>query len=294
MDLAGQGDFASPGPDRTELDDHGYILAVLLIGMAIVAVWMAAALPAWRQQAQRQRELDLIFRGEQYARAVALYVMKNNCALPTNFDDLVTQHYLRKKWKDPITNDDFVVIPGAQPGQQGAGGSPVQGGPGRGSTPTPGNAPTTGRPGGSAPSSNLGAPAGRSGGVPATGSPFGPNSNQQQGGGGIAGVMSKSEGSSIIVYNGQQTYNGWQFLYQSQLQKMGQTPQCGPNGGGNGQGGRNTGPGGRNGQPGAPGTTGAPPPGRGRDGGPGPGRGPGRDGTPPGPTIGRIGRGGEK
>ena len=45
-------------------------LVVLLVGMAIVAIWMSAALPAWRQQVQRQREDDLIFRGEQYARAI--------------------------------------------------------------------------------------------------------------------------------------------------------------------------------------------------------------------------------
>ena len=47
-------------------DEGGYILAVLLVAMAIAAIWMAASLPAWRQQAQRQRELELKFRGEQY------------------------------------------------------------------------------------------------------------------------------------------------------------------------------------------------------------------------------------
>ena len=121
MDLAGQGASAGSRPLRSRiLDDRGYLMAVLLIGMAITAVWMSALLPAWRQQVTRQREQDLIFRGEQYARAVALYVMKNRCALPTNVDDLVAQKYLRKKWKDPITNDDFILVPGAQPGQGGA------------------------------------------------------------------------------------------------------------------------------------------------------------------------------
>lgn len=294
MDLAGQGASASPGPDRTRLDDQGYILAVLLIGMAIAAVWMAAALPAWRQQAQRQRELDTIFRGEQYARAIALYVMKNNCALPTNFDDLVAQHYLRKKWKDPITNADFIIIPGAQPGQQGSGGAPAQGGPGRNSAPTPGNAPSTGRPGGSAPSTNLGVPQGRPGGAPTTASPFGPSTNQQQAGQGIAGVTSASQASSIIVYGGAQTYNAWQFNYFTQLQKMGQQPRCGNQGqgapGGNGPGRNGQGgpgqPPGRDGRPGGPGRAGGGP---GRDSGAGPGR---DGGQPPPPgTIGR-GRGG--
>jgi hypothetical protein len=49
-------------------------MVALLVGMSIAAIWMTAALPAWRQQAQRQKEEDLIFRGEQYARAIVLYM----------------------------------------------------------------------------------------------------------------------------------------------------------------------------------------------------------------------------
>ena len=53
--------------------DRGFAMVALLIGMSVAAIWMTAALPAWRQQAQRQKEEDLIFRGEQYARAIVLY-----------------------------------------------------------------------------------------------------------------------------------------------------------------------------------------------------------------------------
>ena len=296
MDLAGQGASASPRPpSRSQLDDEGYILAVLLIGMAIAAVWMSAAIPAWRQQATRQRELELIFRGEQYARSVALYYAKN-CTLPTNVDDLVARKFLRKKWNDPITNDDFILIPGNPQG----GAAPVQGGaPGRagapGGTPQPGR--TGGAPvsiGGGAPVSLGGSPAGgaqgarpggaQTGGVPGT-------SGQTTAGSGIAGVMSKSTAASIIVYNGQQTYQGWQFLYQTQLQKMGNPSQC--NGGqpgapgagrGNqpGQQGRGDGRGG----PAGPGIQGGP----GRPGGPGRG-GPGGDGRGPVTATPGVGRG---
>jgi hypothetical protein len=252
------------------LDDEGYILAVLLIGMAIAAVWMSAAIPAWRQQATRQRELELIFRGEQYGRSIALYYIKN-CTLPTNVDDLVARKFLRKKWNDPITNDDFIIIPG---NPQGAG-APVQGGaPGRAGTPGGTGQPSRagGAPvsiGGGAPVSLGGSPAGgaqgaRPGGTPGGGVPG--TTGQTTSGSGIAGVMSKSTAASIIVYNGQQTYQGWQFLYQAQMQKMGVAPQCG------------------GGQPGAPGAAG-------RGNQPGQGRGDGRGG-PPGPGIqGGPGRG---
>ncbi len=299
MDLAGQGASASSRPGRSNLDDGGYILAVLLIGMAIAAVWMSAAIPAWRQQATRQRELELIFRGEQYARSVALYYVKNNCTLPTNVDDLVAKKYLRKKWNDPITNDDFIIIPGNPQG----GGAPVGGAPGRAGTPGGTGAPVANRPAGGAPIGG-GAPIsigggaqpggaqaprpGTTGGTPAGGVPG--TTGQAPAGSGIAGVMSKSTAASIIVYNGQQTYQGWQFLYQSQLQKMGQQPQCGGNQPGAAGRGNQPGQPGRGDGRGGPGVGAAP----GRPGGPGRG-GPGGDGRGPAPagapTIGR-GRGG--
>jgi len=104
-DAAGEGRAAPP---------DGYIMVVLLVAMAVSAVWMGAALPAWRQQVVREREAELIFRGEQYARAIYLYRQKNGGqVLPPNIDVLVSQKYLRKKYLDPITGKDFFPIGGA-------------------------------------------------------------------------------------------------------------------------------------------------------------------------------------
>jgi type II secretory pathway pseudopilin PulG len=118
MELGDQCTGKPPSPDRTGLDDRGYIMVVLLISMAITAVWMTAALPSWRQQVIREREAELIFRGEAYARAIQLYRQKNNQNLPPNVDILVAQKYLRKKYKDPITGKDFLIVGGVglQPG----------------------------------------------------------------------------------------------------------------------------------------------------------------------------------
>jgi type II secretory pathway pseudopilin PulG len=100
--------WRAPVDRSSTSDDGGFILVALLIGVAISAIWMSAALPSWRQQALREREAELIFRGEQYARAIFLYRQKMNGALPANLDDLVSQHVLRRKWKDPITGDEFL------------------------------------------------------------------------------------------------------------------------------------------------------------------------------------------
>jgi type II secretory pathway pseudopilin PulG len=259
MKISGQGGAAPP--QRRELDDRGYILVVLLIAMAVAAVWIGAALPAWRQQAMREKELELIFRGEQYARAIALYQIKNN-SYPLDIDVLVSQRYLRKKWKDPVTGDDFQLV-GLTGGQ---GGTPNRSG-------VPGGAPGIGSRGGS--------PVGPGGATQIPGAPGRGSAQPSIGGGpligGVTGVRSVSAATSIRVYNGQQQHNLWQFDAAMMMARMGRNQAPAGQGRGDGRGGPGT-------RPGGPGPGGGP--GRGLGpGGAGPGRGPGagRGGPPPPP-----------
>jgi hypothetical protein len=191
MYLAGQGTHRQPPRSVQKLDDGGYIMVVLLIGMAVSAVWMGALLPAWRQQAIRQKEAELIFRGEEYARAIALYWRKNNQTLPPSIDVLVSQRYLRKKYLDPMTNKDFLTVGGLAQGLGGGGSargpSVQQSADGRGIGPGPT--------------------------MPGQ-SPFGAR-------GGISGVRSTSTATSIVVYRGQTSYSQFPFDYAMALQRMG-------------------------------------------------------------------------
>ena len=118
MDLRGQG------------GERGYAMAALLVSLAVMSVLLSVAMPVWRHQAQREKEAELVFRGEQYARAVALWRSKNQQTFPPSIDVLVQGRYLRKKWKDPITGDDFEVIGAANPnpGAPGGRGGPPQSG----------------------------------------------------------------------------------------------------------------------------------------------------------------------
>ncbi len=102
--------------------DRGFIMVAMLISLAVAAIWMTAALPSWRQQAIREKEAELIFRGEQYARAIYLYRTKNNGAQPQSIDQLVQQRYLRKKYVDPITGKDFLPLASLAAPQGGRGG----------------------------------------------------------------------------------------------------------------------------------------------------------------------------
>ena len=70
-----------------------------------------AALAAKEEElAQREKEEELVFRGEQYAHAIGLFQRRTANSYPPNLDVLVQQKLLRKKYKDPITDDDFVPI----------------------------------------------------------------------------------------------------------------------------------------------------------------------------------------
>src|SRR5919202_9895 len=68
--------------------ESGYTLVALLALMTILAIAMLAAAPNIRQQSQRERELEAIFRGEEVAAAIGMYY---TCAkvLPTSMDQLL-------------------------------------------------------------------------------------------------------------------------------------------------------------------------------------------------------------
>jgi type II secretory pathway pseudopilin PulG len=189
---------------RTE---RGYAMAALLVGIAIMGVMLTVAMPAWRTMVKREREEELVFRGQQYARAIGLFQRKYANAYPPSLDVLVEQRFLRRKYTDPMTRDEdgregaFQILyqgalpqrPGSPPGEAGAS-------MGRGA----GAGQSGAAPGG------LGAqPPGPGTGLGRTGvggQPVGPR-------GGVVGVASKSTEKSLRVYIGRTAYNEWQFIW---------------------------------------------------------------------------------
>jgi type II secretory pathway pseudopilin PulG len=200
-------------------------MAALLIAMSITAIMMTVAMPAWKQLVQREKEEELVFRGQQYIHAITLYGRKFANTQPPSIDVLVNQKFLRKKYKDPITNDDFQLVTAtAQAPSNSAG----RGG-GTGAA-TPGGA-SGGAAGGST------SPGPRAATAPTT--PTGSSSTGTIGGGpvgGIVGVTSKSKDKSIRLYNGRSHYNEWVFTYQPQQIPGGGTG-AGVPGGSTGRGG---------------------------------------------------------
>lgn len=76
--------------------EGGYTLVALLALMTVLALFALAAAPSIRQQAQREREIETIFRGEEVAEAIRVYysyqqsrVGRGDAALPTSIDQLL-------------------------------------------------------------------------------------------------------------------------------------------------------------------------------------------------------------
>jgi len=218
--------------------DAGYAMAALLVAMAVMAVMMSIALPVYRQAAQREKEAELVWRGQQYDRALQLFRRKTSAPGPPNLDILIDQKFLRKKYKDPITGGDFelkpvgAIGPGTErPGLPGGGAGASR--PGRvarstfgsqqasssGQTSGPGN--QTHAPG--MQTSGIGDRSGEAGTQPEAGaagesesgepnetpSPFGQRAFGQL----IGGVRSKSKARSIRELNGRTRYDQWEFVY---------------------------------------------------------------------------------
>jgi hypothetical protein len=153
-------------PKRNRRDEQGYVLLTLMLFVALLAIASLAWIQKVDFEIKRDREEELIHRGVQYSRALRHYVKKFG-HYPARIEDLESTnnvHYLRKRYKDPITGKDFKFLrmndiqssfnPGAASGlAPGNPGSPIQGG-------APGalNMSNNVGPGGPGPSSNPGGP----------------------------------------------------------------------------------------------------------------------------------------
>lgn len=250
--------------------DGGYAMAALLVALSVMGIVLGMVMPVWQTWVRREREAELVFRGEQYIQAIGLFSRQTG-GFPTSMNALRDGRYIRRLYKDPITNEDFQPVYLGQIASGAIGAPTLQvGPPGPGAR---GQQPVTGRGAASAPQG------GRAGQAP-----FGTSAGTAQGAGPIIGVVSRSTGESLRQYNGRGRYNEWLFVSTAATQQAGGpagTPQpgVGGRGGRDGGAGRGQQPGrafpGRGFTPGQPGQPGRgrqmPPPARG--GFPQPGRG---------------------
>lgn len=203
----------------------GYILLILMLFLALLAIAATALAPTLAFQVRRDREEELIHRGVQYPRAIRSYVKKFG-RYPTRLEDLESTNnlrFLRKRYKDPITGKDFKLlhlgevkmslapgIPGATPaGMNPAGINPASGLAGAGQAP---QGIAQGQPGASGTATSQ-----KSGGDDSEADSDTPQnagfSGPVFGGGPIVGVASTSKDKTIREFHDLKRYNKWQFIY---------------------------------------------------------------------------------
>ena len=83
---------------------EGYTLIVLMIAIFILSIGLLVAVPVWQTEMQREKEEELIFRGNQYAEAIRRLQMKKPGVFPRTLDELVKEKCIRKLYKDPMTD----------------------------------------------------------------------------------------------------------------------------------------------------------------------------------------------
>lgn len=210
--------------------EAGYTLLMVVFLVAIMSITALAVAPNLLTEGRREKEADMIWRGEQYQRAILLYFRKFG-KYPTKIEDLTKQtngvRFLRQAYTDPMNKDDgswrFIYVgPNGQLigslrpttvlqnalSPQGAAGlslltggaQPMLGAPGAGAgmNPTPGNTATGQQQPGAGAANPL-----ESQPQPLTGAVLGGN---------IIGVGSKVKKPSLKVYMGGDTYEQWEFI----------------------------------------------------------------------------------
>ena len=103
-------------------DQSGYTLVALIALMSLLALFALAAAPNIQQQAQREREKEAIFRGEQVADAIRSYYTYRGAqgpnSLPTDVDQLLEGIQIPGRTKKlQILRTEAAVDPLSQDGE---------------------------------------------------------------------------------------------------------------------------------------------------------------------------------
>jgi len=97
----------------------GFAYIALLVTIIIIGISLGAAGKYWGNVMLREKEEELLYRGDQYRLAIERYVsaVPGKQDYPQSIDDLLTDgrtatgmRHLRQKYKDPISGEDFVEI----------------------------------------------------------------------------------------------------------------------------------------------------------------------------------------
>ena len=232
---------------RGRKSEQGYVLLAVMLLVTLLLIALAIEAPRVAQQIKREKEEELIHRGQEYSRAIKKFYIASGGHYPSSLEQLENtnnKRFLRKRYTDPITGkDDWRIIHvGEAHLDLTPNGQPIAGDLGNSS----GNNSNNGNPGSN--SSNGGLGNSNAGGSGLSGAGLGsgntnssgtnpPAGNSQPGqlnsqppgsfgsgqtiGGQIIGVASSSKSEGIKELKGHRQYNEWEFIYDPRLDRPG-------------------------------------------------------------------------
>ena len=226
----------SAGQGQSASSDAGYVLLLVMMVATLLLISLTAAAPSIYVEGQREKEKELIFRGEQYARAIMLFHQQFK-RYPISVKELLhtnNMSFLRHAYRDPMSRSGqwrFIHATGTgiildskilgPPGKQNK--SPLGSNTNSGNTASQSTSQQTNSenaPGGSQQSGFSGGGFSLPGLNQNSGPTFGNNqqnsssifgSNKIQGAF-IVGVASTSHRRSIAVFDNRSEYDEWEFI----------------------------------------------------------------------------------
>jgi type II secretory pathway pseudopilin PulG len=233
-------------------NEEGYVLITLILMVSLLIIAAAAIVPTISFEIRRDREAELIHRGVQYSRAIRIYYKKFG-RYPAKIEDLESTNnlrFLRKRYKDPVTGQDFKILhygevkltfaaplagaaningvaalnanPVFGQSQAGTGFGNTNGGFGNpsgfGAAARPGTSPDASTNTDQNQPTDAGSASSSSSTTPQPGQQPGTNSGdalsgQTFGGMPVVGVVSTSKKDGIREFNHKKKYSEWQFIY---------------------------------------------------------------------------------
>jgi type II secretory pathway pseudopilin PulG len=104
---------------RGEYAGGGFTYIGLLVILTIIGISLGAAGKYWQNVMLRDKEEELLFRGDQYRLALVryYYAVPGRPQYPESIDALLEDNrtakkkrHLRQRYKDPMTGEDFEII----------------------------------------------------------------------------------------------------------------------------------------------------------------------------------------
>lgn len=97
---------------------NGFTYIALLAAIVIIGITLGSAAKSWQNISQREKEEELLFRGNQYRLAIeSYYNYQGRRQFPGTIDALLKderspngKRHLRQQYKDPITGEDFELV----------------------------------------------------------------------------------------------------------------------------------------------------------------------------------------